>query len=258
MRTIKEFLIFLKDLLLEYLSSRLFPVTLVMLVMFAVIVIRLFNLQIVEGEGYADTLDVKTEKTISVDAIRGKIYDVNGNLLAYNQISYNLTFANSANLTQTARNMGITANELRNRIIHNTISILKQNKDSITLKFPVKLEGGKYEFTLTGTSLKNFLKDVYGKSSYDELTEEQKASTAEDVVNYLRFGNEKTQNFGITKEFTDEEAMEILACRYELWLNRYQQYVSVVIAEGISEKSKNCILEHTVMSERLHRLILRG
>ncbi|MBR1508922.1 MAG: hypothetical protein IJ619_13070 [Eubacterium sp.] len=245
MRTIKEFLIFLKDLLLEYLSSRLFPVTLVMLVMFAVIVIRLFNLQIVEGEGYADTLDVKTEKTISVDAIRGKIYDVNGNLLAYNQISYNLTFANSANLTQTARNMGITANELRNRIIHNTISILKQNKDSITLKFPVKLEGGKYEFTLTGTSLKNFLKDVYGKSSYDELTEEQKASTAEDVVCYLRFGNEKTQNFGITKEFTDEEAMEILACRYELWLNRYQQYVSVVIAEGISEKSKNCILEHT-------------
>ena len=123
MRTIKEFLIFLKDLLLEYLSSRLFPVTLVMLVMFAVIVIRLFNLQIVEGEGYANTLDVKTEKTISVDAIRGKIYDVNGNLLAYNQISYNLTFANSANLTQTARNMGITANELRNRIIHNTISI---------------------------------------------------------------------------------------------------------------------------------------
>ena len=244
MRTIKEFFIFLKDLLLEYLSSRFFPVTLILIIMFSVLITRLFNLQIVEGDSYVDTLDVKTEKTITVNAIRGKIYDVNGNLLAYNQISYNLTFASDASIRETARNMGITTNELRNRIIHNTIEILKKNNDNITITFPVELKRGVYSYKVSGTSLKNFLKDVYGKSSYDELTEEQKNSTAKEVVDYLRFGDEKNSNFGITNEFSDEEAMEILACRYELWLNRYQQYVSVVIAEGISEKSKNAIIEH--------------
>ncbi len=244
MRTIKEFFIFLKDILIEYLSSRFFPVTLLMIILFSVIVTRLFNLQIVEGDSYMDTLDVRTEKTITVDAIRGKIYDVNGNLLAYNQISYNLTFASDASLSDTAKSMGITQNELRNRIIYNTINILKKNNDKITLSFPVKLENGRYSYTIQGTSLKNFLKDVYGKSSYDDLSDEQKESSAEEVVDYLCHGNEKTDGFGITHEYSEEEAMEILACRYELWLNRYQQYVSVVIAEGISEMSKNSILEH--------------
>ena len=244
MKTIIEFIIFLKDLLLEYVKNRIFPVTVAFIVMFSILISQLFQLQIVNSEQYRSNFSVKTEKTITVSAIRGKIFDVKGNLLAYNDIAYNLTLENSAALSSTAREMGITSNELLNRIIFQAVSILKTNGDKLSITFPVSYKNGRYEFNVSGTSLKNFKREVYAATSYDNLTEEQKNSTAEEIVNYLRYGTDEVKNFQILDEFSDAEAMEILACRYELWLNRYKQYVSVVIADNISVKSKNQIQEH--------------
>lgn len=55
------------------------------IVLFGILIYKLFNLQVVHGEDYQVNYAQKTEKTLVLDSTRGNIYDVNGELLAYNQ-----------------------------------------------------------------------------------------------------------------------------------------------------------------------------
>ncbi len=238
MRLLKDFLLSFKEIALDYLKSRVFPVTLILIVLFIALINRLFTLQIEQGEQFSESFEVKSEKTLTVNSIRGNIYDVNGNLLAYNNISYTLTFGNDTILPEEAKKKNLSDNKLKNMIIYNTINILENNGDKIDADFRIKYVNGKYSYKVEGQVLRNFLKDVYAADTVDDLTEEQSEATPEEVVKYLR------KTFEIGDEYDDEMAMKILACRYNLWLNRFQQYVPVEIAHNISEKSRATITEN--------------
>ena len=58
---------------------------------FIVIISRLFNLQILNGEYYEDNYVQKSIKYVTIPASRGNIYDKDGKILAYNELVYNLT-----------------------------------------------------------------------------------------------------------------------------------------------------------------------
>ena len=210
MRWFKDLLISLKEITLDYVRSRIFPVTLVIILLFVILINRLFTIQIEQGEQYVNTFEYKSEKTLTVNSIRGNIYDVNGKLLAYNKISYTLTFGNSNLLPDEAKKMNISENQLKNRIIGNTLNILKTNGDDIDSNFRIDYKAGKYKFNVKGNVLRNFLKDVYAADKVDDLTDKQLNSSAEDVVKYLK------KLFEIGKEYDDETGMKILACRYNL------------------------------------------
>ena len=75
---IRDILEIIKEFILEKLKSRIFYVTLIFLCLFGVLVYRLFNLQIVNGEKYQTNFQYKSLKTVSVKATRGKIFDCNG------------------------------------------------------------------------------------------------------------------------------------------------------------------------------------
>ena len=60
----------------------------IFVVLFMILVNRLFTMQIVEGESYLNSFDVKSKKERTIDAARGNIYDRNGVLLAYNELAY--------------------------------------------------------------------------------------------------------------------------------------------------------------------------
>ena len=238
MRLLKDLFISIKEITIDYIRSRIFPVTLILIVLFTLLINRLFTLQIEQGEQYNKSFEYKSEKTLTVNSIRGKIYDVNGNLLAYNVISYTLTFGNNNLLPEEAEKRNLSENKYKNMIINNTLNILNENGDDVDIGFYIKENNGKYKYTIDGAPLKMFLKDVYAVDSVEDLSEEQANATAEEVVVYLR------NLFEITAEYDTETAMKILACRYSLWLNRYQQYVPVEIAHNISEKSRATITEN--------------
>ena len=82
MRLLKDLFISIKEITIDYIRSRVFPVTLILIVLFTLLINRLFTLQIEQGEQYNKSFEYKSEKTLTVNSIRGKIYDVNGNLLA--------------------------------------------------------------------------------------------------------------------------------------------------------------------------------
>ena len=90
-------------------SSRLVPIVFIYIVLFFVLIIRMFSLQIVEGEDFVDSTVKTDEKERDIKSTRGKIYDCNGKLLASNQISYSVTIQDTGE---------ITTNEEKNEMIY--------------------------------------------------------------------------------------------------------------------------------------------
>ena len=81
------------EYILSFLKSRLLPLVLVFILLFVTILVRLFSLQIVSGDVYAQSVTDSQEKTMSVPATRGRIFDRNGNLLAYNDLAFSVKIA---------------------------------------------------------------------------------------------------------------------------------------------------------------------
>ena len=70
--------------LYNLLTSRLLLLFIVFVGMAAVLIYRLFDLQIVNGESYLNNFRLMIQKEKVIEGTRGNIYDRNGNLLAYN------------------------------------------------------------------------------------------------------------------------------------------------------------------------------
>lgn len=244
---LKELFGAIKDFLKEYTSHRLFPLTVVFLVLFGILVQRLFVLQIVDGQEYLNNFTYKQERTVTVPASRGIIYDRNGKELAYNEISYSVIFGNSPQLSTRAAEFDMTEDELKNKLVYDTIQILEGNGDSVLYdSFPIELDAsGTCQFTVSGTALTRFRMEVYAVSREEDLKENANAS-AEDIFRYLRNNNNarRNRNFNIADSYSKEEALKIMAVRYSLWLNRFQQYVTVKIALNVSEASVAQITEN--------------
>ena len=238
MRLLKDIFISLKEIISDYVKSRVFPITLLLIVLYILLINRLFTIQIEQGQVYTESFEVKSEKTLTVSSIRGNIYDVNGKLLAYNNISYTLTFGNSTALPQMAEELGLSESKLKNRIINNTLNILKQNGDDLDATMNIRYKDGRYYYNIDGETLRYFLKDVYAVDTVDDLSPKQEKATAEESAKYLE------KLFEIGNEYDEETAYKILCCRYNLWLNRYQQYVPVEVAHDISDKSRAAITEN--------------
>ena len=73
MRLLKDLYISFKEITLEYIKSRVFPITLLIIVLFILLINRLFTLQIEQGEQFTESFEVKSEKTLTVNSIRGNI-----------------------------------------------------------------------------------------------------------------------------------------------------------------------------------------
>ena len=78
---------YLREWFKKVITSRLFVLAVVFCLMSSALVMRLFNLQIIKGEEYQDAYTAMTEKVIKTASTRGNIYDRNGNVLAYNELS---------------------------------------------------------------------------------------------------------------------------------------------------------------------------
>ena len=237
---IRELFGAIKDFLKEYMSHRLFPLTIVFFILCGILIYRLFILQIVDGQEYLNNFTYKQERTVTVPASRGIIYDKNGRELAYNEISYSVTFGNSEQLESKAAELKMDEDELKNKIVHDTIQILERNGDQVIYSdFPISIdENGNLNFTIEGSALTRFRMEVYAVSKEEDLKEHANAS-AEDIFRYLRNNNDakKNRNFDIDDSYSKEDALKIMAVRYSLWLNRFQQYVTVKIALNVSEES---------------------
>lgn len=217
-------------------KSRLFPITLVYIVLFGIIINRLFVLQIVEGPTHAKESEYKNTVSREIKSTRGNIFDRNGILLASNTLSYSVVIEDSSD---------ITSNNQRNAVINKLVKIIEDNGDTLDNPFYIiHTDKGEFEFTISGSALTRFKKNAYVYALENkELTEEQKNATAKDVYYFLKDGSKKFPMFGISDEYTIEETLKIMSVRYALLIN-YPKYMQVTVASNISDGTLAMIMEN--------------
>ena len=230
----------IKDFLKRFFKSRLFVLSTAMVLMFGIILMRVFSLQIVNGQMYQDNFELRIEKTLAVDATRGNIYDVNGKLLAYNELAYSITISDSGKYDSTREK-----NEVLNPQLADIVEMLAENEETIYNNFKIDLnEDGTYSYNVSGTQLRRFLADVFGESSYSELSYNDEfgfneaTATAEQVMEYL------FDSFGLTGQYSQKISYEIAVIRYAMKSTVYSRYNAITIAEDVSDKSVAYINEH--------------
>lgn len=231
------------DVILEkikkILKSRLFPITLVYLTLIFAVIRQLFILQIVKGPEIITSIDLKYTNSRELKSTRGNIYDRNGNLLAYNELTYSVVMEDNTKLT---------SNQQRNAVIHKLINIIEKNGDTLDNKFYiVQNENGEFEFTVKGSALTRFKKNAYAYvlDKSGNLTEGQQNATAEDVYTFLRYGTGNDYPmFQISDEYTVEEALKIMSIRYALFCN-YPKYLQITVASNVSDKTVAAVMENS-------------
>ncbi len=169
------------DYILSLLKSRIVPLVLVFIVMFSIIVGRIFNLQIINGDSYVSSLSESIKKTTSVAATRGRIFDKNGVLLAYNEIAFAVKISDSGTYSSTT-----IKNNSINSAIEKTLTIIESKNDKFANDFQIVSDGADgFAYTVSDTALLRFKRDTYGEKTISELSDEQRNASANDMINFL-------------------------------------------------------------------------
>lgn len=241
------------DYLKSLVKSRIFSLIIVYIVLFSILVGRLFYLQIIEGEVYDEKATIKNTKAKTLKSSRGKIYDCNGKLLASNEQSYSITIEDTGELKE---------NKEMNEMILKCISLIEKHGDKISVEFPIEItKNGRFKFNVDKNAQLRFKREIYFLKSVDELTDEQKNMTAEECFRYIRTstktnaihffdpltGEEKTPEEIEKKElnYDDATALKIMSIRYALMMNTYQKYEPVTIASDVSAETVAAIKENS-------------
>ena len=233
--------------------SRSAVLAIVFTVLAFVLLHRLYELQIINGAEYAQNFSMRTTRTRKIKSTRGNIYDRNGNVLARNELSYDLTIEDNGTYESTRQKM-LSLNSEALRIIN----ILGKYGDSVSQTFYVDInDEGLYEFTAEGMTLMRFRADVFGHAKIDDLKPEERTMSAEELMEYLS-GQNRFAVFRETRPYTDEELheygldidmtkkllLDIVRIRYALFTTSYQKYIPVTIAADISVESMTELLEN--------------
>lgn len=243
------------DSILEYLrnvvKSRLFPLVVTYIVLFSILVGRMFYLQIINGETYDKKASLQKQKVKTIKSARGKIYDSTGKLLATNEQSYAITIEDSGELKD---------NLSKNKMIMKCIHLIEKNGDHMDLEFPIEMtKKGKFKFNVNKSAQLRFKRDIFYCKSVDELTQEQQSMTANDCFQYLRTINKPntTHFFDIDQEgktdkegrysekYNNKDALKIMTVRYAMLMNTYSKYEPISVSNDVSMKTVAAIKENS-------------
>lgn len=239
----------LKENLINFITSRLFVLSLVFCALTVILILRVFNLQIIEGEKYLNDFLLKTEKTREIASTRGNIYDKNGVLLAYSELAYSVKIEDVFEGSKKNRNKKL------NDTIYRLIKFIEKNGDRVISDFNIILnEDGEYEYTVSDTQLLRFKADVYGRKYITELEYEEETATAgemmEDLMSTSYYGigtytdPDDSKSFVPGMGYTKRECLQIVTIRYAMGLTSYQKYLGTTVASDVNEKTVAIIMEN--------------
>lgn len=233
---------------------RLLILLMLFTILFLLLIRCLWHLQVIEGRQYAENYELKITKTIVEKGARGTIYDRNGTVLASNKLVYTITMTDSG-VYETNREKQLSLNSM----IYRLRKKLQQNGERLQNEITIMLHtDGSYQFTADGTALQRFKADIFGKTDIGDLTEEQSAMSAAEMVAYLsandrfalygtgknKYTADELEHYGLPKEYTKEEILDIIGIRYMLSLYSYRKYQAVTIARNISPETMAFVLEN--------------
>ena len=172
-----------------------------------ILIVQLFNLQIVHGAKYREESNTRLTRESVLEADRGEILDRSGNVLVSSSQKFNLELYKSKIDTGTL-----------NESILKIIQVLEKYDVSYTDSFPININP--FEYTISDTSLSNWKKNNNIDSD----------ATAEEA--FYKFKDKyKIKNEDIT------EVRKIIAIRYEIVKEGYSSTKALTIAKDIPREA---------------------
>lgn len=172
-----------------------------------ILIIQLFNLQIIHGAEYREESNTRLTRESTLEAARGEILDRSGNVLVTSSQKFDLELYKSKIDTDTL-----------NDTILKIVNVLDKYEVDYTDSFPIKIEP--FEFTLAGDSLSNWKKnnDINADSNAEEA--------------FYKFKDKyKIKNENIS------EVRKIMAIRYAIVKEGYSSTKSLTIAKDIPREA---------------------
>ena len=172
-----------------------------------ILLIQLFNLQIVHGEEYREQSNTRLTRESTLEAARGNILDQSGNKLASTTLGYSLELYKTKIDTET----------LNNTLLKIT-QILEKNGDSYVDTLPITVEP--FNFNISEESQKKWKEE----NNIDEN------KTAEECFYILK------EKYKISNENL-QEIRKIMTLRYFISQNGYSNIKPVELASNLSQTS---------------------
>ncbi len=172
-----------------------------------ILIIQLFNLQIIHGAEYREESNTRLTRESTLEAARGEILDRSGNVLVTSSQKFDLELYKSKIDTDTL-----------NDTILKIVNVLDKYEVDYTDSFPIKIEP--FEFTLAGDSLSNWKKN-------NDINVDSNAEEA-----FYKFKDKyKIKNENIS------EVRKIMAIRYAIVKEGYSSTKSLTIAKDIPREA---------------------
>ncbi len=197
-------------------NYRLYIMHGIILLLFFILVLKLFSLQIAKGEYYSQEVTGTALREVEVEAARGTIYDRYGRPLAINNTAYAVSLDPSVGVDNL------------NKVLYDLINVLEKNGEKIVETLPIS-STLPHEFLFDGSESQ----ETRWKADMN-LDEDY---TAEECFDELR------ERFEIDESTDNITAGKILGLRCALYEKRYSKYIPIPIAYNISEKTLTTLRE---------------
>ena len=149
--------------------------TILVYVIGLIMIIQLFNLQIVHGEEYLEQSSLRLTRENKIKAARGNIRDCNGNILAGTTVRYSLEIYRSK-----------IEEDVLNDTILRTINVLEKNNDKYNNEFPIEESTKQYKYD------EEKMKSIFKKNKLHENT------SAEQFLDYY------VKKYNLQNDFYEE------------------------------------------------------
>ena len=177
-----------KERLEELFRNRLAVILLVIAAVFIMLVCRLFNMQIVNGEEANANLTASVTREVTIPAARGNIYDRYGRVLASNTASFSVEVDDSITVEY----------DDREELVTKTVNELRDNGYVVADMLPIT-KNKPYQFTISGEDLTKWKRKA-------GLNKKQMNLSAEEILDILY------ENYGISNaNMTDEEKRAVVS-----------------------------------------------
>ncbi len=194
------------DVKSEQVNFRFNIVTILAYAIGIVLIVQLFNLQVVNGESYREQSNTRLSRVSTIKAARGSILDRSGNELA------GVKTENNIEIYKT----NISNDEL-NEAALNLVNLMNQYQISYTDNFPISINP--FTFTISGDELSKFKKKFKIEENADAETAFYKVKDKYQI---------KNDNI--------EDIRKIIAIRYIITTTGYSATKSITIATNVSDE----------------------
>ena len=207
----------------QIMASRLIPITIILVLLFSVLINRLFQIQIIDGEENSDVASMQDVRTTYTDASRGFIRAENGDILADNKLVYTVELYDI-----------LSSNKEKNDMLAYLIETLKEYGNDIEVSIPISYDNGEFEYIVSGDELTTFKTNAFGQGS---LSDENAEASAEEVFEYMR-----DKRFYVEEKFSVEETLDIIALRYAMYI-MWPPQNPVIVCSDVNDETVVAIKE---------------